>query len=59
MPRYFTHSCLEYICPPKDKDKEAHASTYAMIKLKGDAVANHAIESRLEREANGLRNTLQ
>ena len=26
--------------------KEAHGSNYAMIKLKGDTVVNHAIESR-------------
>ena len=36
---------------PKTKTKKLMPSTYAMIKLKGDAVVNHAIESRLERES--------
>ena len=29
---------------------EAHASTLAMIKTKGDPLFNHAVNSRLERE---------
>jgi hypothetical protein len=30
---------------------EAHAGNYAMVRLKGDPVVNHAIDSRLERES--------
>ena len=29
---------------------EAHAGNHAMIRMKGDEVVNHAINSRLERE---------
>ena len=45
------HPLMLGIHMPSQTYKEAHASTYAMIKLKGDAVVNHAIESRLERES--------
>ena len=45
------HPLMLGIHMPSQIYKEAHASTYAMIKLKGDAVVNHAIESRLERES--------
>jgi hypothetical protein len=31
--------------------REAHASAYAMIRVKGDIIVNHALNSRIEREA--------
>jgi hypothetical protein len=30
---------------------EAHAGNYAMVRLKGDPIVNHAVDSRLERES--------
>ena len=29
---------------------EAHAGTYTMMRMKGDSVVNHALDSRLERK---------
>ena len=34
---------------------EAHAGTYSAIRLKGDELVNHAVDSRLERESNWTR----
>ena len=34
---------------------EAHAGTYAAIRLKGDELVNHAVDSRLERESEWTR----
>ena len=36
---------------PSQLYKEAHAGTYALIRSKGDLLVNHAVNSRLEREA--------
>ena len=36
---------------PSQLYKEAHASTYSMIRIKGDHLVNHALDSRLERES--------
>ena len=36
---------------PSQLYKEAHAGSYAMIRLKGDKTVNHALDSRLERES--------
>jgi hypothetical protein len=30
---------------------EAHAGNYAMVRVKGDPIVNHALDSRLERES--------
>ena len=35
---------------PSQLYKEAHAGTYAMIRMKGDTLVNHALNSRLQRE---------
>ena len=35
--------------------KEAHAGTYAAIRMKGDEIVNHALDSRLERESEWTR----
>ena len=40
---------------PSQVYKEAHTGTYTMIRFKGDAVVNHAIDSRLERESAWLK----
>ena len=37
---------------PSQLYKEDHAGSYSMIRMKGDAIVNHALESRLERESN-------
>ena len=31
--------------------KEAHAATFAMIRVKGDNIVNHDLDSRIERES--------
>ena len=36
---------------PSQLYKEAHASSYAMIRTKGDVIVNHAMDSRVERES--------
>ena len=36
---------------PSQLYKEAHIGTYTMIRLKGDQLVNHALDSRLERES--------
>ena len=35
---------------PSQLYKETHASSYAMLRMKGDIVVNQALDSRLERE---------
>ena len=36
---------------PSQMYTEAHAGTYAMIRVKGDPLVNHALDSKLERES--------
>ena len=36
---------------PSQVNQEAHASTYSMIRMKEDNCVNHALNSRIEREA--------
>ena len=45
------HPYLLGIKAPSQIYKEAHTSTYAMMRLKGDEIVNQAIDSRLERES--------
>jgi hypothetical protein len=45
------HPFMLSIKTPSQMYKEAHAGNYAMIRTKGDEVVNHALDSRLEREA--------
>ena len=45
------HPYLLVIKAPSQVYNEAHASTYSMIRLKGDKVVNQALDSRLERES--------
>ena len=40
---------------PSQMYKEAHAGVYTMIRMKGDEVVNHALDSRLERESRWTR----
>ena len=40
---------------PSQVYKEAHAGTYTMMRMKGDSVVNHALDSRLERESGWTR----
>ena len=45
------HPLMLGIHMPSQTYKEAHASNYAMTRLKGDTVVNHVVDSRLERES--------
>ena len=45
------HPYMLNIKTPSQLYKEAQASTYAMIRIKGDNIVNHALDSRIERES--------
>ena len=49
------HPFMLNIKAPSQLYKEAHATSYAMLRLKGDQVVNQALDSRLEREATWTR----
>ena len=49
------HQYMLAIKTPSQLYLEAHASTLAMIKTKGDPLVNHAVNSRLERESKWTR----
>ena len=45
------HPYILNVKTPSQMYEEAHASTYSMIRMKGDSCVNHALNSRIEREA--------
>ena len=45
------HPYMLNLKAPSQIYKEAHAGNYAIIRTKGDDIVNHALDSRLEREA--------
>ena len=51
------HPYMLNIKTPSQLYKEAHAATFAMIRVKGDTVVNHALDSRIERESTWSKKT--
>ena len=45
------HPYMLAIKAPSQLYKEAHAGNMAMIRMKGDPIVNHALDSRVERES--------
>ena len=45
------HPYMLNIKTPSKLYKEAQALTYAIIRIKGDNIVNHALDSRIERES--------
>ena len=57
FPSFSFHPYMLNIKTPSQLYKEAHAATYAMIRVKGDNIVNLALDSRIERESTWTKKT--